>query len=143
MTSPRVKSLIPLRAKLGVGILIFAIAVIAFHGKERPDYSDENKYRVAAIQVTWKPWGQMNPRMDFIYQVGSSDGADHTSRSPFSATGYAVQGEQIRMYATVNDIDEDRVEGLTCQAYVDGNPVRTEVIPEPGKWIRCWAVVSW
>ena len=145
MTSARVKSLIPFRFKLLAGVIVFGALVAAFHGNadKKPDYSDHNRFRVAAFQVQWEQFGETRPVMDFVYHVGSSKGADSSRMSPFSATGYVTQNERISMFASVRSLENDRVAAGTCQAYVDGNPVHTEVIPEPGKWMRCWAIASW
>lgn len=145
--SERTKSLIPLRYKLIAGAL--AIVVVGpmagwiGDGKKDPDYSDSSRYRNASFQVTWKQFGNTNPLVDFVYRVGTSNGTDSSKRSPFAINGYATQGERISIVATVRELEDKRVTDYACQAYVDGNPIYTERMSEPGKWQRCWAIVAW
>lgn len=147
LMSARTKSLVPLRYKLLAGVLAF-IVVGSMNGwmgdgKKDPDYSDQSRYRNAAFQVTWMQFGNTTPVVDFVYHVGTSNGLDHTTQSPFAQNGYATQGQRISIVATVRELEEKRVSEFGCQAYVDGNPIFTERMSEPGKWLRCWAIVAW
>jgi hypothetical protein len=145
--SARTKSLIRFRYKLLVGVLAFVVVGPMTgwmgDGKKDNDYSDLSRYRNVAFEVVWDQFANTTPVVDFVYNVGTSKGTDHTARSPFAINGYATQGERFSMVATVRDLENKRVTAFGCQAFVDGNPVFTERMGEPGKWLRCWAIASW
>lgn len=142
--SARTESLIPLRFKLLAGFLALGIvALVGGNGRKDPDTSDPDRYRIAAFMVTWVSFADTRPTIDFIYRVGTNNGTDASKSSPFVANGPVRRAEPIAMFASVRDLEAERVTGYACQAYVDGNPVHTDMQQEPGKWIRCWATVTW
>jgi hypothetical protein len=140
----RTQSLVPLHLKLLAGFVAFVVLAANFNdGGKNEDKSDPDKYRIAAIHVSWQSFSNTRPTMEFTYRVGTNGGIDSSKTSPFVAAGPTAAGEGITMFASVVRLDFDRVVGPMCQAYVDGNPVHTDQQMEAGKWIRCWALVTW
>lgn len=132
-----------MRAGSMIGVVALFVVLGLYGGNKNPDTSDPDNYRTAAFQVMWAQFGDTKPPVDFIYNVGLNKGSDHSSVSPFSVVGAAQRGARITIFAGVRDLDRHRVGKITCQGYVDGNPVKTDVELELGKWIRCGATVVW
>lgn len=141
--SARTASLIPFRVKFTIGVIVLAAAWFAWDGGKEPDYKDRDRFRWAAYQVDWVRWGATTPKIIFNYRIGSNVGNDSSKLPPFSVGGHVQQGHTFTIYTQVQNVSEQQVSSFTCQAYLEGNPVRSEIQMEPGKWMRCTAVATW
>lgn len=136
------------KAKTFVGIAVVAVVLAAAglfdgDGGKDPDYSNRDEYRLAAWQVVWTNIGAKRTTMHFQYDVGSNKGSDNDIDGTFVVNGYVRQGAVFRVTAGVVDMQHEQVNAITCQAYLDGNPIKSDMTGEPGKLIFCTAVAAW